>query len=381
MDILWKSLADIWRTLFVPAWDWFTSLDWPIVLAAIVLNLAIWLVRKPLAEVLIKITAAIANGIGVSANDTVKEGVRPAVRAIIMAAGIYAAIKIIGPPQVVTDLLEKVVRSVLVAAVFASIYAFCDPLAQKFEHYRGSDFSIQLDWVVRGLRVVTVFVGVAVVLGIWGIDVGPILTGMGVFGAAIALAAQDILKNLLAGITSMGEKRFRIGEWIKVEGLVEGTVEEIDFRSTLIRRFDLAPVYVPNAQLANLALTNFSRMSHRRIYWKIGIVHSATPAQLDAIRSGIDTYLAECGDFTEPDVARRIVRIDSVSEDAVEILVYCFTKSADYLGFQDAKERLVIALREIVSESGTQFAYPSRSIYVDALPIGEPFDRKEKDQD
>ena len=260
MEILWKSLADIWRTLFVPAWDWFTALDWPIVLAAIVLNVLIWLARKPLAEIIIKLTAIIANAVGVSTSDTVKHGVRPAVRAIIMAAGVYAAVKIIGPPQVVTDLVEKVVRSVLVAAVFASIYAFCDPLAQKFDTYRGSDSSIQLDWVVKGLRIITVFVGVAAVLTVWGINVGPILTGMGVFGAAIALAAQDILKNLLAGITSMGEKRFRIGEWIKVEGLVEGTVEDIDFRSTLIRRFDLAPVYVPNAQLANLALTNFSRM-------------------------------------------------------------------------------------------------------------------------
>lgn len=67
------------------------------------------------------------------------------------------------------------------------------------------------------------------------------------------------------------------GEWIKVDGVVEGTVEEINFRSTLVRRFDKGPVYVPNADLADNAVTNFSRMTHRRIKWLIGVEYRPRP--------------------------------------------------------------------------------------------------------
>lgn len=76
-----------------------------------------------------------------------------------------------------------------------------------------------------------------------------------------------MFKNLIGGLLVNGEKRFNLGDWIKVEGVVEGTVEDIGFRSTMVRRFDKAPVYVPNSQLADKAVTNFSAMTHRRIYW------------------------------------------------------------------------------------------------------------------
>jgi len=113
-------------------------------------------------------------------NDTVRAGIRPAVRALVVVVGVFAALKLIDPPQSVSELAERVLNSILVTAVFASIYAFCDPMAKKLDAYRTEQSSIQLNWFVRGARILVVFIGVAAVLGIWGIDLGPILTGMGV---------------------------------------------------------------------------------------------------------------------------------------------------------------------------------------------------------
>ena len=126
--------------------------------------------------------------------------------------------------------------------------------------------------------------GAMAILEIWGIAVGPLLAGLGLFGAAVALGAQDLFKNLIGGMTIIAEKRFQPGEWIRVDGVVEGVVEDIGFRSTKVRRFDKAPVHVPNAALSDAVVTNFSRMTHRRIKWKIGVVYNSTVEQLQIIR-------------------------------------------------------------------------------------------------
>src|SRR5690606_7241278 len=133
-----------------------------------------------------------------------------------------------------------------------------------------------VSWLRKGLKFLILFVGIAAILEIWGIKVAPILAGFGLFGVAVALGAQDMFKNLIAGLTVIAEKRFHPGDWILVDGVVEGTVEDIGFRSTQVRRFDKAPVHVPNAKLADSAVTNFSSMTHRRIYWKIGVTYDTS---------------------------------------------------------------------------------------------------------
>ena len=76
------------------------------------------------------------------------------------------------------------------------------------------------------------------VLELWGIKIGPIIAGLGLFGVAVALGAQDLFKNLISGILVLVERRFQVGDWIFVEDVIEGTVESIGFRSTVVRRFD-----------------------------------------------------------------------------------------------------------------------------------------------
>jgi MscS family membrane protein len=219
--------------------------------------------------------------------------------------------------------------------------------------------------------VVTAFVGIAAVLKVWGLDIGPLLTGMGVAGAAVALAAQDLFKNLLAGITNVSERRFRVGDWILVEGVVEGHVENMDFRSTSVRRFDKALVHVPNADLANASMVNFSSMTCRRIYWKINITYRTTTKQLSKIRNAIEKFISESEDFVQPPEARRLVRIDALGESSIEILVYCFTRATELGEYKAAQERLALEIKKIVSDSGSKFAFPSRSIYVEeALDAG-----------
>jgi MscS family membrane protein len=229
-----------------------------------------------------------------------------------------------------------------------------------------------MDWLVKAIKIVIAFVGVAAVLEIWGIQVGPILAGLGLFGVAVALGAQDLFKNLIAGILIIAERRFNKGDWVRVDSVVEGTVEQIGFRSTMVRRFDKAPVFVPNTKLADNAVTNFSAMTHRRIYWHIGVEYSTTIEQLRTIRDNIETYVLSSDQFAHPPEVSTFVRIDKFSDSSIDIMLYCFTRTTDWGTWLEIKEQLAYHIKDVIESAGTGFAFPSTSLYVESLPGDAP---------
>ncbi len=197
------------------------------------------------------------------------------------------------------------------------------------------------------------------------------------FGVAVALGAQDMFKNLIAGLTVIAEKRFNPGDWVKIDGEVEGTVENIGFRSTLIRRFDKAPVHVPNAKLSDNAVINFSKMTHRRIYWVLGVEYSTTVDQLKKIRDGIEKYVLGNDAFAKPPEVSTFVRIDSFNDSSIDIMLYCFTKTTDWGEWLAIKEELAYTIKDIVEGAGTGFAFPSQSVYLEGAPeIFQPPEKK-----
>ena len=221
-----------------------------------------------------------------------------------------------------------------------------------------------IDWMVKLLQVILIVLGLGAVAQIWGIAIAPLIAGLGVFGIAVGLGAQDLFKNLIAGILIMSEKRFHPGEWIKVEGVVEGTVEKINFRSTLVRRFDKSPVFVPNAKLSDNPVTNFSRMSHRRIKWVIGVEYRTSVEQLKYIRDEIEAWLWNDDRFAKPPEASLFVRVDRFNDSSIDFLIYCFTHSTNWGEWLAIKEEFAMACYEIIERAGTGFAFPSRTIYM-----------------
>lgn len=123
------------------------------------------------------------------------------------------------------------------------------------------------------------------------------MTGVGVLGAGLAIAAQDLVRNLIAGMTNMSDKRFETGDAIEIAGGVSGVVERIDLRSTLLLGFDLIPRYVPNSDLSNAVVLNYSNQKRRRVLTKLSLVHSATRAQIEDVRDRLKDYLQTSGDF------------------------------------------------------------------------------------
>lgn len=286
--------------------------------------------------------------------------------------GLFLATELLQLEGTLEELAENFIKSLIIVAIFWGFYRLVDPLSFLFRNLETLLGQELVRWLLKAIKVTFVFVGGAAILETWGIQVGPLLAGLGIFGVAVALGAQDLFKNLIAGLLVIAERRFSAGEWIKVEGVVEGTVEKINFRSTRIRRFDQAPVHVPNSQLSDSAVTNFSRMTYRRIYWVIGVEYRTTVPQLRRIRDEIEDYVLTNPDFVDPSEVSTFVRIDKFNDSSIDILLYCFTVTTNWGEWLEIKEALAYKIKEIVEGAGTAFAFPSRAIYVEALPGGGP---------
>jgi len=139
-----------------------------------------------------------------------------------------------------------------------------------------------------------------------------------------------------------------------------------------VRQFDKAMVQVPNAKLADTAVTNYSAMTHRRIYWKIGVLYGTTADQLREIREGIEAFIHEDDAFASPEDVSTFVRIDSFNDSSIDIMVYCFTKTTVWGEWLQVKEMLAYKIKEIVEGAGSGFAFPSRSVYLEAVPTDAP---------
>jgi MscS family membrane protein len=298
-------------------------------------------------------------------DEVLLESIHKPLRFVPVVVGVFFATSVLKVDEALASFLYNVNRSLVVFTLFWTFHQLTGPLGLVLQRANNFLTGAMIDWIVKIARGLFIVVGVATILELWGIAVGPIIAGLGLFGVAVALGAQDLFKNLIAGFFVIGERRFQPGDWINVEGIVEGTVLQIGFRTTTVRRFDRAPVYVPNARLADNAVTNFSRMTHRRIRWMLGLEYRTTLEQLKQIRDAIEDYILSSEEFAKPDEVATFVRIDSFNDSSIDILLYCFTHTTVWGDWLEIKERLAYKIKEIVEGAGAGFAFPSRSLYLE----------------
>lgn len=335
---------------------------------AVLIFFAFILLRRLFARFIIGRIKAVTKRTKTVIDDDILEALEKPVQFIPVVLGVFFAaeyLPIYGGIEVITN---KFVRSLIVFVIFWGLVNLLKPMSFLLRRLEKIFTSSMVDWLLKAIKVTFIFIGAATILEIWGIKIGPILAGLGLFGVAVALGAQDLFKNLISGILVIAEKRFNIGDWIRVDGVVEGTVESTGFRSTLVRRFDKAPVFVPNSKLSDHAVINFSSMTHRRIYWKIGVEYRTTVEQLRQIRDSIEQYILKSEYFAKPPKIPMFVRIDRFSDSSIDIMVYCFTKTTEWGKWLEIKETLAYRIKEIVEETGSAFAFPSQSLYVETLP-------------
>ncbi|MHB0994257.1 MAG: mechanosensitive ion channel family protein [Sulfurovum sp.] len=238
--------------------------------------------------------------------------------------------------------------------------------------------------VVKVHNTLIILIALIVILRIFGVDLTALLSGLGIAGAAVAFAAKDSIANIFGSVSILAGEVFRQGDWIETKE-VNGTVVEIGLRATTIRTFDNALISIPNSELANFSVKNWSRRSIGRIIkMNIGVTYQSN---FDDIRSAITQIRTMLK--THPDIANQdtsylgtyresrlvsvedfkgvkrstLVYMDAFEDSSITILIECFSRSVDREEWLKTKEDILFKIADILAKNHLDFAYPSLAVY------------------
>lgn len=195
----------------------------------------------------------------------------------------------------------------------------------------------------------------------WGLDVNAFITGIGISGVVVALAAKDYAANMMSGVIIFLDSPFNIGDWIKCNDL-EGVVEEISFRSTRIRTFDKVLISVPNSVLVNDPILNFNKRETRRVTMDIGVTYDTS---IEQIRICVENFKTMLREHEGVDNEMMNVSFSTLNESSLDISLYFFINKTTYNEYMTVKEDINFKIMKILKDAHVEIAFPSRSIYIE----------------
>lgn len=250
----------------------------------------------------------------------------------------------------------------------AIIYAFCkgmdiftSKLEDKLKNKNSDSPLLNLMPVLsKIIKSIVVFMLLAGFLQSFGYNVSSLIAGFGITGLAVGFAAKEAIGNIFGSIGLLGDKVYKIGEYISF-GEYEGTVEKINLRSTTIRTLAGFPVNIPNNILANKEITNISKVNRRRIDISVDIEYS-TP------NDKIDKALEILKDIAEKD--EKIMKgaqtfIDRLAPSSIVVRLFAQTKVTNYYQFLDYKSDIIKEIIHRFRAEDIHFAFPSTSVYIE----------------
>jgi len=356
------------KSLFLSVWEkGILGIDFFQILIGLGIFLLFLIFRGLISRLIIKKLEIISKRTTNKLDDTFVKSMMGPARFLPIVLGVFFASYYMSFSDDMRDFVDNLNRTLITILIFWIIHQIIEPISYILSGLGKILTRELIGWIIKSLKILIFILGAAAVLELWGIKIGPIIAGLGLFGVAVALGAQDLFKNLISGIMILMEKRFTVGDVILVSSEVEGVVEQIGFRSTLVRRFDSTPVMVPNYKFAEQSVTNYTRRHHRRIRWLIGLEYRTTIDQLKKIRDEINTLIEKDDNFAKNQNASFYVRIDSFSDSSIDMLVQTFTVTNEWAEFLKIKENLAVKIIEIVENNEAGFAFPSQSLYVEKL--------------
>jgi len=254
------------------------------------------------------------------------------------------------------------VNAIYILYQFANIFGlYMQRIAEKTE----SKMDDQLVPIIRkSLKVFILILGTVFILQNLDFNVTGLLAGLSIGGLALALAAQDTVKNFIGSFMIFLDKPFQIGDWVSGPGF-DGTVEEVGFRATRLRTFRNSVQYIPNGKLADMITDNNGKREYRRFNTKISITYDTPPDKINLFTQGLRQMVID-----DPEVYDENFHIylNSMGDSALEILFYIFFDVPDWGRELAARDRVLIKVIELADALEIRFAFPTQSLHIEELP-------------
>ncbi len=219
---------------------------------------------------------------------------------------------------------------------------------------------LMVPMVSKSLKLFVAIVGFIFIAKNLNVDVTSLLAGLGLGGLAFALAAKDLLGNFFGSLTVVLDRPFHIGDWVVI-GDVEGSVEEVGFRSSRIRTFYDSVITLPNALLTTSKIDNMGARHYRRMTTTLSLTYDTSPEKIDAFCEGVRT-LIQMHPYMRKDYYQ--VYFNEYSAASLDVLVYVFWQTPDWSTELRERHRFLLDILRLAKQLGVEFAYPTQTIHI-----------------
>ena len=279
----------------------------------------------------------------------------------------YAWIRYLKLEALAFGVTNGLVQVVFGVAITWAVYCCVEVLGVFFKSGTGKKESLPgkqlIPFLEKTLKIAVILFGFLAVLQNMGVNVFSLLAGLGLGGLAFALAAKDTAANLFGSIMILADNPFKIGDWVLVDG-VEGTVEEIGFRSTRIRTFYNSLVTIPNANMANAQIDNMGERSYRRVSTHLDIAYNTPREKIENFITGVRKIIDK-HPSTRKDSYH--VYFSDYGESSLKIMLYFFFIADDWGEELKSKQDIYLKIFDLAQELNIEFAYPTQTLYFNNL--------------
>lgn len=287
----------------------------------------------------------------------------------LWVVGLYIALRSLPVPPswmlLAGPWLAKLMRITLICLLAWGLVGSSDLAPLLMKNVQGK-LDVSMDRTVAAflnkiLKILVLAFAVVMVLGEMNFNVDGLIAGMGLAGLTVSLAAKESATNFFSGLVIIFEKPFALGDWLTV-GTIEGTVEDVGFRSTKVRTLDGSLVVVPNTTICSQTLVNGTQRTKRLFRFTLGVTYSTSRAQIEQLLQALREMLAA---NSEVDPESVTVRMEGFGASSIDILVHCYIMHPDLAGFLQAREALELDIMTLMEQLGIEFAFPSQSVYIE----------------
>lgn len=245
-------------------------------------------------------------------------------------------------------------------AAYRLVDVFCGYLAARAANTSNKFDDMLVPLMRRTLKIVVSVVGLVFLASRMAEDLWAIFAGLSIGSLAVGFAAKDSIENLFGTFTVLMDKPFQLGDWITV-GDIDGSVEEVGFRSTRVRTFYNSVITVPNSRFISVHVDNMGERRYRRVKTMLSLTYDTPPEKIEAFCEAVRELLRQ-HPFTRKDTF--YVYLNAWSQSSIDVLLYCFLRCPDWGTELREKHRLFVDILKIAARLEVGFAFPTQTLHI-----------------
>ena len=285
-------------------------------------------------------------------------------KTVIIWVGLHIAILTLGLPSNVNAICNKIFRIgaiIIIAVGIANMFSPDSKIFKKIaNHKRIKGNQTLINFISKVTKGIIYVIAIFLVMAELNFNLSGLIAGLGLGGVIVALAAQDIAKNLFGGMAIIVDKPFSVGDWIQTTNY-SGTVEDISFRSTRLRMTDNTVVTIQNSTLSNEPVINYAKLPMRRFSTTLNLALETNSNVVENIIGKVKFALSNTDGVLPNDLN---VYLQKIADDGIEIGIFFNTNIVSYYDYLSFCEQVNLLLLKVLESENVKLAYPTQKVYV-----------------